>query len=148
VGECFFWYWLTRVVPDKRPLNGCVCVCVCVLVIILLSVITLMSFNNLSLLRSLHSSQPVTGVREHHSTMVHTKFGPMALTVEYSRASFSGSKTFEHKIASFHSYAVSYFMRASCYMISSIFLTCDLHCSVPQNKPDYQTFQPTLRKFA
>ena len=27
-----FWYWLTRVVPDKGPLNGCVCVCVCVLV--------------------------------------------------------------------------------------------------------------------
>jgi len=26
-GECFFWY---RVVPGKRPLNGCVCVCVCV----------------------------------------------------------------------------------------------------------------------
>jgi len=25
-----FWYWLTRVVPDKGPLNGCVCVCVCV----------------------------------------------------------------------------------------------------------------------
>jgi len=23
-----FWYWLTRVVPDRRPLNGCVCVCV------------------------------------------------------------------------------------------------------------------------
>jgi len=22
-----FWYWLTRVVPDKVPLNGCVCVC-------------------------------------------------------------------------------------------------------------------------
>jgi len=22
----FFWYRLTRVVPDKRPLNGCVCV--------------------------------------------------------------------------------------------------------------------------
>ena len=21
-----FWYWLTRVVPDKAPLNGCVCV--------------------------------------------------------------------------------------------------------------------------
>ena len=20
-----FWYWLTRVVPDKGPLNGCVC---------------------------------------------------------------------------------------------------------------------------
>ena len=28
MGECFLWYWLTRVVPDKRPLNGCVCVCV------------------------------------------------------------------------------------------------------------------------
>ena len=27
-----FWYWLTRVVPDKRPLNGCVCACVCVCV--------------------------------------------------------------------------------------------------------------------
>ena len=27
VGECFFWYWPTRVVPDQRPLNGCVCVC-------------------------------------------------------------------------------------------------------------------------
>jgi len=24
-----FWYRLTWVVPDKRPLNGCVCVCVC-----------------------------------------------------------------------------------------------------------------------
>ena len=23
-----FWYWLSRVVPDKGPLNGCVCVCV------------------------------------------------------------------------------------------------------------------------
>ena len=23
-----FWYWLTRVVPDKGPLNGCLCVCV------------------------------------------------------------------------------------------------------------------------
>ena len=23
-----FWYWLTRVVPDKGSLNGCVCVCV------------------------------------------------------------------------------------------------------------------------
>jgi len=25
-----FWYRLTRVVPDKGPLNECVCVCVCV----------------------------------------------------------------------------------------------------------------------
>ena len=23
-----FWYWFTRVVLDKGPLNGCVCVCV------------------------------------------------------------------------------------------------------------------------
>jgi len=37
VGECFFLYQATRVVPDKRPLNGVcacervrVCVCVCV----------------------------------------------------------------------------------------------------------------------
>ena len=22
-----FWYWLTRVVPEKGPLNRCVCVC-------------------------------------------------------------------------------------------------------------------------
>jgi len=28
VGECFFWYWPTRVVQDKGPLNCCVCVCV------------------------------------------------------------------------------------------------------------------------
>ena len=27
-----FWYRLTRVVPNKGPLNGCVCVCVCVCV--------------------------------------------------------------------------------------------------------------------
>jgi len=27
VGECFFWYLPTRVVPHKRPLNCCVCVC-------------------------------------------------------------------------------------------------------------------------
>jgi len=26
VGECFFWYRPTRVVPDKGALNGCVCV--------------------------------------------------------------------------------------------------------------------------
>ena len=26
------WYRLTRVVPDKGPLNVCVCVCVCVCV--------------------------------------------------------------------------------------------------------------------
>jgi len=32
VGECFFWYRPTRVVPDKRLLNGCVCVVVCVVV--------------------------------------------------------------------------------------------------------------------
>ena len=25
-----FWYRLTRVVPQKGPLNGCMCVCVCV----------------------------------------------------------------------------------------------------------------------
>ena len=25
MGECFFWYRPTRVVPDQRPLNGCVC---------------------------------------------------------------------------------------------------------------------------
>ena len=25
--ECFFWYRPTRVVPDKRPLNGCCCCC-------------------------------------------------------------------------------------------------------------------------
>jgi len=30
VGECFFRYRPTRVVPDQRPLNCCVCVCVCV----------------------------------------------------------------------------------------------------------------------
>jgi len=26
MGECFFWYQLTRVVPDKGPLNGRMCV--------------------------------------------------------------------------------------------------------------------------
>ena len=28
VGECFFWYRPSRVVPYKEPLNGCVCACV------------------------------------------------------------------------------------------------------------------------
>ena len=27
-----FWYLLTRVVPEKGPLNGCVCVCVLFLI--------------------------------------------------------------------------------------------------------------------
>jgi len=27
VGECFFWYRPTRVVPDQRPLNGRRCRC-------------------------------------------------------------------------------------------------------------------------
>ena len=26
LGECFFWYRPTRVVPDKKPLKSCVCV--------------------------------------------------------------------------------------------------------------------------
>jgi len=26
-----FWYWLTLVVPEKRPLNRCSCVVVCVI---------------------------------------------------------------------------------------------------------------------
>ena len=26
MGECFFWYRPTRVVPEERPLNSCVCV--------------------------------------------------------------------------------------------------------------------------
>jgi len=33
VGECFFWYRLTRVVPDRfhRAIKRlCVCVCVCI----------------------------------------------------------------------------------------------------------------------
>ena len=29
VGECSFWYWPTRVVPDQRPLNGRCCCCWC-----------------------------------------------------------------------------------------------------------------------
>ena len=28
MGECFFWYRPTRVVPDQRPLNGCCCCCI------------------------------------------------------------------------------------------------------------------------
>ena len=31
--ECFFWYRSTWVVPDQRPLNGCVC---CVLVFLVI----------------------------------------------------------------------------------------------------------------
>ena len=27
MGECFFWYRPTRVVPDQRPLNGRCCCC-------------------------------------------------------------------------------------------------------------------------
>jgi len=34
-----FWYWLTRVVPEKGPLNGCVCVCVCVVSRLLVAVV-------------------------------------------------------------------------------------------------------------
>jgi len=30
---CFFWYLFTRVVPDQRPLNGCVCVLIMFLVL-------------------------------------------------------------------------------------------------------------------
>jgi len=26
-----FWYWLTRVVPEKGPLNACVCVCILIM---------------------------------------------------------------------------------------------------------------------
>ena len=33
MGECFFWYRPTRVVPDQRPLNGRCCCCCPTLVI-------------------------------------------------------------------------------------------------------------------
>ena len=42
MGECFFWYRLTRVVPDKiqRAVKWlCVCVCVCVCSLELVNVI-------------------------------------------------------------------------------------------------------------
>ena len=32
-----FWYQLTRVVPEKGPLNGCVCVSVCVVLPVILT---------------------------------------------------------------------------------------------------------------
>ena len=34
VGECFFWYQPTRVVPDQRPLNGRCCCCCCLISVI------------------------------------------------------------------------------------------------------------------
>ena len=44
-----FWYRLTRVVPEKGPLNGCVCVCVCVCHYRkLFSILTLLQFLSLS----------------------------------------------------------------------------------------------------
>ena len=38
MGECFFWYRPTRVVPDQRPLNGrCRCCCsLCFIILFLL----------------------------------------------------------------------------------------------------------------
>jgi len=44
VVECFFWYWLTWVVPDKGPLNDCVCVCVCVCAISIVSLLVKLHF--------------------------------------------------------------------------------------------------------
>jgi len=37
-----FWYWLTQVVPEKGPLNGCVRVCVCLLGSVSFSALTLL----------------------------------------------------------------------------------------------------------
>ena len=36
VGECFFWYWLTRVFPDKfhRAVKRLLCVCQCCCVVV------------------------------------------------------------------------------------------------------------------
>jgi len=34
IGFTPFWYRLTQVVPEKRPLNGCVCVCVLLLLLL------------------------------------------------------------------------------------------------------------------
>ena len=47
MGECFFWYRPTRVVPDEMPLNGCVCVCVCVCVCCLLTNGVMLQMENL-----------------------------------------------------------------------------------------------------
>jgi len=42
VGECFFWYRRTRVVPDQRPLNSrcCCCMCACVFLCRIVFIIT------------------------------------------------------------------------------------------------------------
>jgi len=36
-----FRYWLTRVVLDKGPLNGCVCVCVCYVMLLFVTLFLL-----------------------------------------------------------------------------------------------------------
>jgi len=48
VGECFFWYRPTRVVPDQRPLNGrcCCCCCHCFDTVIVTKVVASVIFNS------------------------------------------------------------------------------------------------------
>jgi len=46
LSERFFWYRPTWVVPDQRPLNGCVCVCVCVCLPSLISIICKVAASN------------------------------------------------------------------------------------------------------
>ena len=54
MGECFFWYWPTRVVPDKGPKQLCVCMracvraCVCVCLAELMHLILLADRGNSS----------------------------------------------------------------------------------------------------
>jgi len=50
------WYWITRVVPDKGPLNVCVCACACVHVCVML-----VDLNDVLVLPFMRYSKNITG---------------------------------------------------------------------------------------
>jgi len=49
VGECFFWYRPTRVVPDQRPLNGRCCCYFCVQDVLCKSELELLNLLNMNI---------------------------------------------------------------------------------------------------
>ena len=67
-----FWYRLTRVVPDKGPLNGCVCVCFNLMAV----------FSRIPGLASFHLGPPIPSIlKEHLCALVKWDFFDNVLTI-------------------------------------------------------------------
>ena len=65
MGECIFWYWPTRVVPDQRPLNGRCCFKCCQIFLYATFPSNNIYIRVISLIRDCQTRRSITGEKYH-----------------------------------------------------------------------------------